>query len=206
MKKYILLIVIGLATLTGFAHGTETSSIVLAEKENNVWVLQISASLTAFQQEINTHFSETPYETPEQFQEMVLQHIKNNLYFHFNGEDYIILSQGVVKLGHETKVLFELTGIPADLKTIKVTNTSFSDIYKSKSLLVILKEGINKNKFILEDSTNFSASLTVVDNALVEIQPSKAALFSWPLVVVFLGLIGAGVLVNRYSAKKATVY
>ncbi len=205
MKKYILLFVIALTTLTSFAHSTETSSIVLAEKENNVWVLQLSASLTAFQQEINTHFSETPYETPEQFQEMVLQHIKKNLLMHFNGDIQIVLKKGVVHLGHETKVIFEVTGIPEDLRTVEVTNTTFSDIHKSKSLMVLLKEGIKNNKFILDESNSYSTSLTIADGALVQVQASQASMFSWPLVVALLGLIGAGVLATRFNFSKATV-
>ncbi len=57
MKKYILLFVAVLFSMAGFAHNPDVSTIMLVEKENNSWVVQISASLTAFQQEIRTHFS-----------------------------------------------------------------------------------------------------------------------------------------------------
>ena len=102
------------------AHQADISTTMLVEKENGTWVLQISSSLTAFQHEIRTHFAETPYETPEEFQQMVIEHIKNNLQLSFNDSQNITLGKGDVRLGHETKVVFQVFGIPSDIKSVLV--------------------------------------------------------------------------------------
>ena len=53
MKKYILIYIVGLFSLLGYSHNPDASTTMLVEKENNIWVLQISSSLTAFQQEVS---------------------------------------------------------------------------------------------------------------------------------------------------------
>lgn len=203
MKTYIAILFFGFVSFVGFAHQTEISSTVLAEKENRVWMLQISASLTAFQQEINTHYAETAYQTPEEFREMVIAHIQKNIMFTVNGQRLSIVN-GTVYLGHETKVVFEVTGMPQNFDTVDVKNSSFSDVHHSKSLMVVLKEGIQKNKFILDKSNNYSASLEVRDGALVAVEVKEASMFSWPLLLGILGLAVAGYFANRLNLTKAS--
>lgn len=203
MKTYITIVFFLCIPFLVYAHQPEISSTVIAQKENNVWILQVSASLTAFQQEINAHFSETPYQTPEQFQEMVLSHLNNNLFLQFNGDTQISLDNGVVHLGHETKVIFEVVGIPEDIQSINIKNTSFSDIYRSKSLMVILKEGVEKNKFILDEANDYTKSLSLEKDSLVEVKTAQASIFSWPLFLLVIGLIGLGVFMTRYKNSKS---
>ena len=178
--------------MASFAHQTEASSVVLAEKKNNVWVLQISASLTAFQQKVKTHFADTPYKTPEEFQAMELEHIRDNIHMHFNGHDHIVLKNGIVRLGHETKVIFEVEGIPSDLNAIEVTNTVFKDIHKSKSMLVILKKDSDKNQFILDEGNQYSVSLALKDDAFVEVKTSEASIFSLMTLNIVFGILVLG--------------
>ncbi|MGB7394457.1 MAG: DUF6702 family protein [Pricia sp.] len=174
MKKYLLVLFAGLLSMASFAHSPSTSTTMLVEKENGSWVLQISASLTAFQQEIQTHFSETPYKTPEEFQQMVLEHIKNNLQIRFNDGDGMTLVQGIVKLGHETKVVFEVFGIPSDVRSVRVKNTAFNDIHKSQSALLLFKKGFTKEQFVLDSANDYTLSLVANDNKFVEVSKSKA--------------------------------
>lgn len=204
MKKYLLMVALVLLSATGFAHQTEISSTVLAEKENNVWVLQISASLTAFQQEIKTHFSETPYKTPEEFKQIVLKHIKNNLQLRVNGNESISFNNGNVQLGHETKVVFEVSGIPSNLSTFEVTNTIFEDIHRSKNILVVLKEGFGKNNFILNDMNHYTLALQVHDKEFVEKIEQNASLLSPVILITITGLLGVGFLIT-YGYKKEKV-
>jgi len=149
MFKTIFFLFFFLTSITAKAHQPDVSTTMLVEKENNVWILQISASLTAFQQEIRTHYSETPYKTPDEFRQMVLEHIKKNLTIRFNKEQEITLSAGIVKLGHETKVVFEVFGVPTNINSVYVKNTAFKEIYKNQSALVLLKDGFNKEHFVL---------------------------------------------------------
>ena len=202
MKKYILLVVAGLYSLASFAHDPNTSTTMLVEKENNVWVLQISASLTAFQQEINTHYSETPYKTPEEFRQMVLEHVKNNLHIKYNGNEAIRFGEGIVKLGHETKVVFEVFGTPSDIKSAVITNTVFEDIHKSQSALILLKEGFNKKHFMLNDTNNYTLALQVDGNEFTQVTVEKANLFPPLLLFTLIGFSGIGYLILTIHKRR----
>ncbi len=204
MKKYVLVIMVGLFSMVSSAHNPDVSTTMLVEKENNVWVLQVSASLTAFQQEIQLHFSETPYKTSEEFLQLVLEHIKNNIQLHFNGAENVTLGHGVVKLGHETQVVFEVLGVPIEMHSVEVTNTAFKDIHKSQSVLVLLKENFKKNQFVLRDSNNHKVSLLVNGNEFVEKTENKASFFSVYSMLVLLGFLGLGFLIQKiYKQQKS---
>jgi hypothetical protein len=188
MKKYILIYITGLFSLLGYAHNPDASTTMLVEKENNIWVLQISSSLTAFQQEVRKHFAETPYKTPEEFQQMVLEHIKNNLEISYNNGSRITLGKGMVKLGHETKVVFEVFGIPSDLQTIRVRNAAFKDIGRSQSALFIFKDGFSKDQFVLNNENDHTLELKVNGNKFIATTQQNAEIS--PSLVI-LGLIGS---------------
>jgi len=173
------------------AHQSDISTTMLVEKENGTWVLQISSSLTAFQQEVRTHFAATPYETPEEFQQMVIEHIKNNLHLSFNDGQNITLSNGVVRLGHETKVVFQVFGIPSDIKSAWVKNTVFKDIHRSQSALILLKEGFSKEQFVLNDANNHTMELQVNGNEFIEVAKNNTSLFYVELLLIVIATIAA---------------
>ncbi|MGJ8716474.1 MAG: hypothetical protein ACSHXG_15315 [Maribacter stanieri] len=197
MKKYILIYITGLFSLLGYAHNPDASTTMLVEKENNTWVLQISSSLTAFQQEVRTHFAETPYKTPEEFQQMVLEHIKNNLDISFNDGSKITLGQGIVKLGHETKVVFEVFGIPSDLQSIRVRNAAFKDIGRSQSALFIFKDGFSKEQFILNNDNDHTLNLKVNGNKFVEASQQNAGMDSSYVILIVMSLLGFSFLIQK---------
>jgi len=201
MKKLIIVLSFGFISLASFAHQPEISSTVLVEKADNVWLLQVSAPLTAFQQEIKTHFAETPYTTPEEFQQMVLEHIKNNLQINVNNTNHVTLTKGRVTLGHETKVIFKVLGISSNLHSVEVTNTAFKDVYNSKSTLVVLKENFKQNKFSLNNANHHSLRLMVVDNEFMEIVEQKASLFSPTVFFFLMSMLGIGLVFNFKKRK-----
>lgn len=212
MKKYVLLLVAFGYTIAGFAHNPNVSTTMLVERENNNWVLQISASLTAFQQEIRTHFAETPYQTPEVFQQMVLEHLKNNLHISFNGGEAISLGNGTVKLGHETMVVFEVFGIPSEINSVLVTNDAFKDIHQSQSALFLLKEGFSKEHFVLNNDDGHTLSLAVNGNEFVEVGKNEAGIVAAgagmvlvgvaAIVILGLTILGVGYLINKPERSK----
>lgn len=195
MKNYLLVLIVLFSSLS-FAHNPNTSTTMLVEKENNTWVLQISASLTAFQQEIKTHFAETPYKTPEEFQQMVIEHIKNNLNIVFNDSQTITLSKGIVKLGHETKVVFEISGVPLDIKSVFITNSAFKDIYKNQSGLLVLKAGFKKEHFILNNKNSHTLKLIAGDDKFV-VEEKKESSFSTTIVYISLALVLVYLIIKR---------
>lgn len=201
MFKKIIFSLALLATLTANAHQPDISTTMLVEQENKTWVLQISASLTAFQQEIRTHFADTPYKTPEEFQQMVLEHIKNNLTIIFNDGQDIRLSEGRVILGHETKVVFEVFGVPSDFKSVLVKNSAFKDIHHNQSALVLLKKGFNKEHFVLNDDNNHMLNLVANDNKFVVETKSEASFFTYKTVLILLGIFALSLLTKFIITK-----
>ena len=207
MFKKIIFSIAFLVTLAVNAHQPDKSTTMLVEQENKTWVLQISASLTAFQQEIRTHFADIPYKTPEEFQQMVLEHIKNNFNITFNDSQDIRLSEGRVILGHETKVVFEVFGVPSDIKSVFVKNSAFKDIHHNQSALVLLKEGFNKEHFVLNDANKHNLNLKVEGNKFVEIVEKENSMVTskivLPLISVFLLALGimAFIKINKKERK-----
>ena len=204
MFKTIFFLFFFLTSITAKAHQPDVSTTMLVEKENNVWILQISASLTAFQQEIRTHYSETPYKTPDEFRQMVLEHIKKNLTIRFNKEQEITLSAGIVKLGHETKVVFEVFGVPTNINSVYVKNTAFKEIYKNQSALVLLKDGFNKEHFVLNKSNEHSLSLEVGKNEFVEIVGNKTTFSFSRILLAVMGILivmSCGILILKKINK-----
>jgi len=165
MKNLLLLLSILLCFAKGFAHQPDVSTTLLVEKENNIWMLQINASLTAFQYEIKTHFSETPYKTPEEFQKMVLAYVKDNISLQINGNEIKAFGVGMVQLGHETKVVYEVFGIPSEIDSAVLKNSVFKDIHKSQSTLIIAKSAFQKEHFVMNDANDHTITLELANGS-----------------------------------------
>ncbi|WP_430412513.1 DUF6702 family protein [Kordia sp.] len=207
MYKKIVFLSVLLLSFFANAHQPDTSTTMLVETENNTWILQIKASLTAFQQEVNLHFADTPYTTPEEFKQMVIQHIKNNLQISCNGSETIQISNGSVKLGHETSVVFEVSGIPTDLKSVHIKNSSFSDIHRNQSALVILKEGFNKEHFVLNNANKHTLELTVKDAKFIASKTQTASIFDLKMLgYLALILIPVGIYIRRKQQKEKSSF
>ncbi|MEM7511293.1 MAG: hypothetical protein AAF388_10205, partial [Bacteroidota bacterium] len=157
-----LFVLLGLGSLQ--AHNLNLSSTFLAEQEDKTWVLGIRASLTAFQYEVEYHYGENAYSSPEEFQELVLKHVREHISLTINDSDLVELTYGIVKLGHETQVLFKLSGALEDLQSLKVVNTSFEDISRNQSIFLIFKEGIGRNQFILNEENGHMTNIKLGDS------------------------------------------
>ncbi len=204
MKKFLFILnLIAIPFLT-VAHQPDISSTMLVENANGEWMLHIRASLTAFQQEIKTHYSEQPYTTPEEFMEQVLNHVQNNVLVSINGGDALTLSNGQVKLGHETSVFFQVHDIPDNLKSIAVTNTCFKDIHHNQSALYILKSGFDKKQFTLNEANHYSIKLAAQGNSfnLKENVKTTNTPFGIYILVLVLVLIGTVPYLVHYSKKR----
>lgn len=202
MLNKLIVLVFLFISISASAHQPEGSSTMLVEKENNTWILQISASLTAFQQEINTHFSETPYKTPEEFRQMVIEHIKNNLDITFNENQGITLSAGTVKLGHETQVVFEVFGVPSEIKSIVFKNSVFKDIYNNQSALMVFKEGFNKQRFVLNNKNNHTLKLLTDQDTFVLESKNEASFLSTKILFLVIGILAVSYISKAIVTKK----
>ncbi|WP_036154471.1 hypothetical protein [Maribacter forsetii] len=205
MKKYISVCIVVLCSMLGYAHNPDISTTMLVEKGDGTWILQISSSLTAFQQEVRTHFTETPYNSPEEFQQMVLEHIKNNLEISYNNGSKINFGQGIVKLGHETKVVFEVFGIPSNLQSLQVTNTTFKDIGRSQSALFLFKDGFQKDQFVLNNENGHTQELIASGNKFIEPNEQNASFNSTFAIIIVISLLVFSFIVQKTILSKVPI-
>lgn len=155
------LLVLGILFCSFFAtgHQADLSSTILSEGEDGVWILQIRAALTAYEYEVNLNYGEEAFKTPEEFKELVIQHVKTNISIYIDGGERQVLENAQVSLGHETNVVFFLENFPSDFTTIIISNSSFQDISRNQSALVLLKSGFEKQQFVLNNANNHLAML-----------------------------------------------
>lgn len=194
MIKWIVILCLALNCGITYAHQADVSTTMLVEKGDNQWIVQVRSSLTAFQYQIKSQCSDSAYTTPEEFQELVANYVKDNLIICFNGQDTVTLSNGYVKIGHETNVVFEVSGTPETIHTAYVKNSSFRDIHRNQSALLILKKGFTKKQFLLTDNNNHTVNLSVDKSQMmfIEKDPSKS---KFNYIIGFVILLAIGVLI-----------
>ncbi|CDF78883.1 conserved hypothetical protein [Formosa agariphila KMM 3901] len=181
------------------AHQTNLSSTVLVEQENQKWVLQVSASLTAFEYQIEEYYGKSSYSTPKEFQKLVVDYVRAHVAITLNDNQLAVLTQGMIKLGHETSVTFQLSEMPKDIQLLSVYNGSFSNISRNKGVVYILKEGFNREQFILNNDNNHTVKLRTADSKfeLVKQEESKSYSNTWVMAFGVLVVSGFGFLIYK---------
>ena len=170
MKKYCFGLLLILVTWNVQAHQPDLSSTMLVEQGNNTWVLQIRSALSAFDQTIQANYPK--YESAEEFQALVLQHIQDNLQITFNDQVDATLQNGAIKLGHETSVVFEVIGVPENIESVYVKNSSFKSINRNQSALILLKKGFKKKQFTLSKKNDYALHLKVANAEFTPVDPT----------------------------------
>lgn len=198
MAKYFLLLSLVLSSFVIKAHQADVSSTMFVEQEDGSWILQVRAALTAFEYEIHEHYGKDAYATPEEFQELVISHLKDNISIYFNAKDSVVLENGFVKLGHETNAVFKVLTVPETWEYISVKNSSFKGIHKNQSALVVLKKGFAKDQFILNNENGHTAEL-IVDGSKFILSSNQST--TWYLYYIMAGVI-LGVLAVLFWKKK----
>ena len=153
-----LIIALGLATGNAQAHGADYSVLLLTEQSPNQWRLRVSASLEAFRKEVKLHYKDEPYTSAQQFEQQLLQHIKQSLTLHANGK-YVALGEGEVTLGHESSVVFKNISVPPNTAQLQVVNGATKDIYKHTSKLFVASISKNKTSYVLNKVNAFTADV-----------------------------------------------
>lgn len=187
------------------AHQPDISTTMLVEKDSNQWILQINGALTGFQYAIKAHYGDSAYDSPEAFQDLVLAHLKENLNICINDKETVSFKNGFVQLGHETKVGFEVIGIPKEIKSIQFKNSSFKDIYHNQSALVILKKGVESNQFLLNNENQHELKLVRTGNQFKLVDEATKNSSYIIGILILLGLtIGFYVLNKKFNLIKTT--
>lgn len=158
VKQSVLFITLLWWSISVHAHGFDYSVVRLTKTENHTWRLSITSSLDAFRKEVRLHFSKTPYTTPEEFNEQLLNHISATLSINAENKS-VSLGDGTVSLGHETSVVFTQIKLPKSAKQVVLTNGAVKDIYRHTTKLIVTPLGAEKQSFILNKSNNFTATI-----------------------------------------------
>lgn len=199
--KWIIGLFLLASTSSAWAHQPSVSSTILSQQDDNSWILQIRSPLSAFEYEIKKNYGESSFSTPAEFQNLVLSHILKNVSIQVNGVKTVTLQNGFVKLGHESNVVFEAVGIPEEIESIAVSNSSFAHISHNQSALMIVKAGFEKQQFVLSYKNQHSVNLKAKGNRFSELNTSINAAFgpdissfmsyiSWGLGTLFILLFG----------------
>ncbi len=183
------------------AHQTEFSTTILAQQATGQWVVQVRSALTAFEYEIHQHYGEASYATPQEFNELVKAYVQAHLAVLVNGDQPAALDNGFVKLGHETSVTFEVTGIPDTIQSLAVTNSCFKDISRNQNALVVLKQGFSKQRVFLNNDNAHTAKFVAAGEEFEVVEQSTQAAIAYaPMAfVAALLLITGGVAYKRRS-------
>jgi hypothetical protein len=189
INKFLFLLGVLCLPWGASAHQPDLSSTILVEQDKNKWVLQVRAALTAFEYVVEANFGESSYATPEEFQALVANYVRENTTVRFNDGQLAVLQDGVVKLGHETYVTFQIEGTPDDVQSLVVQNTSFSDISRNQSALLILKKGVEKEQFTLNNNNEHRAELEVRDARFVLVVPNAGLAIYLPFLLLIAALL-----------------
>ncbi|QXP62276.1 hypothetical protein [Polaribacter sp. HaHaR_3_91] len=146
---------------TLFAHQPDLSNIVISKTENGQVILQVNSSLTAFQQEVNFVNGEGFYKSPEEFRNLVIKHFNSRFSMIINKKDTLQFKNPKVFLGHETKLVVEIIGLPETINSIQLKNTLFKDIYHSQSIVIFLLEQFPTQKFSLDVDNKYQINLAL---------------------------------------------
>ncbi len=192
LLKSIVIAVVSLTTLSVSAHQPDYSSIILIEQETGEWTMQLNASMTAFQYEVRNAYGDNSYSSPDEFNQLLLTHLKDKIAIQMNGET-MTMGTGLVKLGHETAVVIELSGIPEGLDEIFISNLAFKNIHHSQAVFSIIREGLDKSRFVLSEENDYQVRVTLEENqVLIAETPSQG----FPIMLVSTAiLIGLGLVV-----------
>ncbi len=205
--KLVLFLLIGSSPFFAFSHSTTNSSTILVQGKFGNWVLQIRASLTAFENEVNTRFTIDGYKTPDEFKERVVEFLSENIKISFDKNKPIVFEKSSVKLGHETVVLFYFNA-PYEFKNLEIQNSSFTNIYNSKNALLVFKDGLQKRNFFLDKTNQFKINLVVKGNTLEELNKKKTT-FNYYSILLFIGVLSAIVYLiyrsNKFKSQKIPI-
>ena len=185
MKKSVIGFLLLLNSISMFANQPDLSTVLINQDEKGKCFLQIYASLTAFEGEIDYKYSKNAYKTPEEFRALVIEHFKKNVLFICNTTDTLKYGKPIVLLGHETKLVVEVFGFPENIRSMYFKNTMFMDTPHNQSSLMMVKKGLPKQLYILNNENKQQINL-VLENEKWESIAANASVS----LLVWLSIIG----------------
>lgn len=200
IMKTIIAIIVILSAHSANAHQPDISSFTLVEQQVGHWMLQMNASMTAFQYEVRNAYGDDSYATPDEFNQLLLKHMKEQVQLKVNGKE-LTLKNGLVKLGHATTVAFEIPDFPDEVEEVFVKNTGFENINNSYVVFSIVKNEIDKSSFILSEVNDYKINVVLQNHEVLIAEIPGNSL--WRSIVGASIIIGSFIyLVHMSSSKK----
>lgn len=166
LKQFFFFVLLCCSSTFLFAHSPTSSTTLLIKGENNKWMLQIRAALTAFEQEVHFRYGQDSYESPEEFIDLIKTILVEDLNLGFSNLDAFELENPQVGLGHETVVFYQFEG-PDKIASFTLNNSIFQHIYNSQNTFFLIDDRYEKEQFTLNKKTNFLLRLKADKNKLV---------------------------------------
>ena len=206
MKKIVKLffaLAVLLSATTARAHRPDISSFTLVERAPGQWLLRVNASLTAFEHEVEHAYGKGAYASPEEFNQLVLDHLREQITIRTN-EDEVTLADGSVKLGHATTVVFTLSGVADEIEEVFAKNEGFKSIHNSQVIFTLAKEGWDNHQWVLSEENGYQLSGSVKDHQVLLSEASSGS--SWIMIAAIAVIVGLfGWFLFKRSRRKKTI-
>ena len=172
---YLILLVFGFKVAN--AHNPDLSSLMIY-KQNGKSILVIKSSLTAFEGEVDFTFGKGQYKTPDEFNQLVIKHFKNNCFVIANG-DTLSFSNIQVRLGHETTLFAEIGTMPDKIKSFKVCCTIFKDMANNTCELILTDiGGLPQKQYVLNNKNEHTVDFRIQHDTWIMVETAKPFYFT----------------------------
>lgn len=157
MKKIISLLFVWIS-INMYAHQPNLSSFIMSKTNDGKYVVQFVGALTGFEGEVNYNYGKGAFKTPEEFRRLVIDYFSKSTSFMIN-QQKIKFKSPIVILGHETKLVAEVVGVPKTLKTICLKNNFFKNTSHNKITVLFVLDNFPKGKYILDNKNQHQLNL-----------------------------------------------
>jgi hypothetical protein len=196
MKTILILVFLFVNVQHGHAHSPQISTITLIQNKDNTWNLIVGASLSAYQYELANSYPNQRFDSVQVnlFRPLLLNHLRRNIRIKANNSKAASLQNGMVILGHQTDVRFDVKGVPEELQSIDIQQLSFYSLGGHYCLFKIITLRNGTFSHVLERENNYSVSLVLENDRFIDVAQKSGlnwqywGLLTFGLVFIF-GLI-----------------
>lgn len=161
MKKIYFSILFLFTIVMTRAHNSQISTVSLVQNEEQIWNLYISSSFDSFKYQLISKYPDIDIDnlSAEKYQKLLLKYLQENIILTANGEKMANLHNGIIKLGHQTDLIYEVNGLPEKLTSLYLKLDGFENDSKHNSIFKIVTPQLKSKNFILKKDNEFQLSL-----------------------------------------------
>lgn len=180
------------------AHNPQVSNIsIMQDTATKKYSLLINVPLLTCQNELSNSYPSIEIDSlsKNDFQELLLHHFKNNMLFIANNKDTLFISNGMLSLGHETQLIFELSGLPETVKSLHLQYAALRSQYDHFAVLQISLADKTMGRFVFNNENNYELSLRNENNNLL-LKDEQPSIFQPAYLIPFIA--GAMVIIGGF--------